>query len=141
MLLAGISKDQLAAKGHAFISEINSLLVAEGVSSGVETYQRPMKDRWTSRDVHGFITLASDPSKVLHIQIYPSMSSEAGVCLVGRVMDKDTMLRLRKTESIGNEHDAVIDRPRALAQKSWPDWDAKLVTQTISEALNAISRK
>ena len=63
-----------------------------------------------SNDVHAFYRLFKNPSKVIHIQGYPGLSSTYKAIVLARMMDYGRMMEIRNIEkvSIGNEHKAVI---------------------------------
>ena len=59
-------------------------------------------------DVHAFYRPTADPSKVIHVQGYPGMSSNELAKMRARLMNYDRMMELRAAyEMIGNEHKAV----------------------------------
>ena len=64
----------------------------------------------SSHDVHAFYTLAADPSRVIHVQGYPGLSSENRARVRARMMDYEMMMALKDTGdvSVGNEHEAVV---------------------------------
>jgi len=69
------------------------------------------------RDVHAFYRLAKDPTKVIHVQGYPGMSTDKQARVWARMMNYDKMIRLREGGvAIGNEHAATI--------KDFPDFTA-----------------
>jgi hypothetical protein len=61
-------------------------------------------------DIHAFYRLVKDPSKVIHVQGYPGMSTEKNCMVSARLMDYNMMMKIRESGrvSIGNEHTAVI---------------------------------
>lgn len=63
-----------------------------------------------SHDVHAFYRITKDPSKVIHVQGYPGLSSTKGVMVWARMMDYNKMMEIRDygDVSIGNEHEATI---------------------------------
>jgi len=61
-------------------------------------------------DIHAFYRLSHDPTKVIHVQVYPGMSTEDGAIVYARMMDYDRMMEIRSSGivSVGNEHEATI---------------------------------
>ena len=65
---------------------------------------------YQDNDVHAFYRLTADPSKVVHVQGYPGMSSEEKMHVWARLVNYDLMRVIRENSSAspGNEHSAVI---------------------------------
>ncbi|MBS3144742.1 hypothetical protein J4208_04110 [Candidatus Woesearchaeota archaeon] len=61
-------------------------------------------------DVHAFYRLIQDPTRVVHVQGYPGMSSGHEARVWARMMDYRAMMLIRHSGivSIGNEHKATI---------------------------------
>ena len=66
----------------------------------------------TRHDIHAFYRFLREPNKVVHLQGYPGMSSEQEARVWARLMDYNKMMEIRRNcgVSIGNEHDATIQR-------------------------------
>jgi hypothetical protein len=67
-------------------------------------------DLHQDNDLHAFYRLTTDPSKVLHVQTYPGLSTDEIMVVRPRMMDYDRMMAIRAAEpgvSVGNEHEAV----------------------------------
>lgn len=69
-------------------------------------------DLHQGHDVHAFYQLFHDPSKVIHVQGYPGMSSDLEARFWARMMDYHLMMDIRNRcdVSIGNEHEAAIQQ-------------------------------
>ena len=63
-------------------------------------------------DMHAFYRLSQEPSKVIHVQGYPGLSSNEEARVAARIIDYDRMMEIRENEwaSVGNEHEATIER-------------------------------
>ncbi|MBW2982289.1 hypothetical protein KY343_05400 [Candidatus Woesearchaeota archaeon] len=69
-------------------------------------------EMYQGHDVHAFYILTSDPSRVVHVQAYPEMSSDRKMSLMARLINYNMMMVIRENSSAspGNEHAAVIER-------------------------------
>jgi hypothetical protein len=61
-------------------------------------------------NIHAFYRLTLNPSQVIHVQGYPSLSNEDEARVFARLMDYDEMIRLREKRKVspGHEHGATI---------------------------------
>ena len=118
------NRESLAERAEDFLDALARQFEKSGFSGEAETV--------VAQDVHGFFRLADKPSVVLHIQLYPGLSSDRELFIAARFMNREQMLELRVKEdcSPGNEHDAVIggieDFPRSGKMIPWDEvWLSK----------------
>ena len=92
-----------AAGGSMFLETLGEALENTGIVRETEVYD--------GHDIHAFFSLAARPDAVLHVQVYPGMSTDEEIHVFARIMDRSAMLAIREDSrvSIGNEHGAVID--------------------------------
>lgn len=90
-----------------------------------------------AHDVHAYYRLTKDPSKVIHVQGYPGMSSDEEARVWARLMDYNKMMEIRQRSHtfIGNEHEATIRQlPNFLLGISIP-YDPSVLEAKLEESV------
>ncbi|MCK4588948.1 MAG: hypothetical protein KAT77_00770 [Nanoarchaeota archaeon] len=87
------------------------------------------------QDVHAFFRLTGDPSKAIHVQGYPGISSDEQMRVWARLMDYDKMMEIRSrgTVSPGNEHEATIQGFPNLEHDTFIPYDSKVLEGMLAE--------
>jgi hypothetical protein len=91
-------------------------------------------------DVHAFYRLSSAPSKVVHVQGYPGLSSAEQARVWARIMDYNKMIALRNsgTVSIGNEHEAAIQQFPNFESGIFMPYDARVLEGKLAENVKEV---
>jgi len=86
-------------------------------------------------DIHAFYRLSKSPSKVIHVQGYPGMSSPEQARVWARMMDYDKMMQIRTSEtvSVGNEHEATTQIFSNFESGILIPYDAKVLEDKLAE--------
>ena len=86
-------------------------------------------------DVHAFYRISKDPSKVIHVQGYPGMSSEEKARVWARLMDYNKMMALRERPGIsdGNEHEATVQTFPNFGNGIEIPYDSKVLEEKLAE--------
>lgn len=97
--LAEASRETCRSKITALLQEVGDHYTESNVAE---------LDLHQGHDVHAFYRLSADPSKVIHVQGYPGMSSDEEARVWARLFDYDRMMESRGRHiSIGNEEATV----------------------------------
>lgn len=93
-------------------------------------------------DVHAFYRLTADPSRAIHVQGYPGMSSEEKMKVAARLMDHAGMMeiRLKGTVSVGNEHEATVERFSNFELGIDIPYDAEVLEDILAENLPELKK-
>jgi len=89
-------------------------------------------------DVQAFYRLSQDPSRVVHVQGYPGMSTDKEMRVWARLMDYNKMMELRRDPQIspGNEHEAQIQPfPNFGMDNLWIPYDSLVLEEKLEENL------
>ena len=86
-------------------------------------------------DVHAFYRLSHEPSKVIHLQGYPIMSSAENARVWARMMNHDKMMEIRGKGdvSIGNEHEATTHQFPNFGMGIMIPYDSKILEDMLVE--------
>ncbi|RLJ01572.1 MAG: hypothetical protein DRP11_04175 [Candidatus Aenigmatarchaeota archaeon] len=94
------------------------------------------------RDIHAFFRLNEDPIKMIHLQGYPSLSSEQEVMLFARLMDYRKIREIRKKGiSIGNEHEAVIRKFPDFESGICMSYNTERIVERLMENLSLLNQE
>ncbi len=90
---------------------------------------------YNGQDVHAFYRLCSAPSKVVHVQGYPGLSSPEQARVWARMMDYNKMIAARDsgTVSIGNEHEAAIQQFPNFESGIFVPYDVRVLEGKLAE--------
>ncbi len=118
---------------HLF-REVAADYLRHGKLLGFEIFQ-------VKKDTHAFYRLYHDPTKVIHIQGYPGMSSEAQARVYARMMDYEKMTDIRALGhvSVGNEHAAVTQQFPNFGGGISINYDPKQLEAKLEENIRELS--
>lgn len=97
---------------------------------------------YNDHDIHAYYKLSLEPSRVIHVQGYPGMSSESEARVWARMMDHERMVEARRRGvSRGNEHGATTqDFPNFESGIMIP-YDPEILGNKLAENVPEIRRK
>ena len=86
-------------------------------------------------DIHAFYRLSNEPSKVIHVQGYPGMSTGNETRISARIMDYDKLIEIRRTGnvSVGNEHEAIIKSLQNFKLGIVIPYDSKILEKKLAD--------